>query len=119
ADSAREFEEISTAATQAIREVRAISHALRPAELDQLGLSKDIEWMAHQAPATSRTRIECEIDPIDRLLPPEVEISLYRIAQEGINNMLQHAAAAAAILELKRQDGLVRFSLLDHGCGFA
>src|SRR5262249_39566123 len=41
-EGAKQFEEISTAASQAIQEVRAISHALRPAELDQLGLARAI-----------------------------------------------------------------------------
>ena len=117
-EQGKEFEEISEAATQAIREVRAISHALRPAELDQLGLTKAVEWMAQQASATSPTRFACEVDSIDGLLPPEIEISFYRIAQEGINNVLKHAGASEAILELKRADGVVRFSLFDNGRGF-
>lgn len=114
----RQFEEISEAATQAIREVRSISHALRPAELDQLGLSKALDWMAQQAGATSRTRFACELENINGLLPPELEVSLYRIAQEGINNVLQHAQASEAILELTHADGIVRLSLFDNGRGF-
>ena len=112
----KQLEEISAATTQAIREVRAISQALRPAELDQLGLTKAIEWMVHQASATSQTRFACELVNIDGLLP-EVEISLYRIAQEGINNVLKHAAASEAILELRRAGGVVRLSLFDNGRG--
>ncbi|HEU0009903.1 MAG TPA: two-component regulator propeller domain-containing protein [Verrucomicrobiae bacterium] len=117
-DQARQLEEISEAATQAIHEVRAISHALRPAELDQLGLTKAIEWMAQQAGHASRTRFACELEDIDKVFPPEMEISLYRIAQEGISNVLKHAAASQAILGLKRADGTVRLSLFDDGCGF-
>jgi signal transduction histidine kinase/ligand-binding sensor domain-containing protein len=114
-----QLEEISAAATQAIHEVRAISQALRPAELDQLGLTRALDWMVQQAGATSPTRFACELDEIDGALSPEMEISLYRIAQEGINNVLRHAAAAEAILELKQTDGIVRFSLFDNGRGFA
>jgi signal transduction histidine kinase len=113
----KQFAEISEAATQAIREVRAISHALRPAELDQLGLTKAVEWMAQQAGATSHTRFACELENIDGLLLPEIEISLYRIAQEGINNVLKHAHASEAILELKSTDHTVRLSLFDNGRG--
>jgi signal transduction histidine kinase/ligand-binding sensor domain-containing protein len=118
-EQAKQFEEISEAAGQAIREVRAISHALRPVELDQLGLTKAVEWMVHQAGATSATLFACESQNIDGLLPPEIEISLYRIAQEGLNNVLRHAGAREAILELKREGDTVRFSLFDDGCGFA
>lgn len=115
----KQLEEICEAATQAIHEVRAISHALRPAELDQLGLTRSLEWMARQAGATSQTRFACELENVDKLFPPEIEISLYRIAQEGFNNVLRHAEASEAILELKREDGVVRLSLFDNGRGFA
>jgi signal transduction histidine kinase len=116
-ESARQFEEISSAAGQAIQEVRAISHALRPAELDQLGLARAIEWMVERIGASSTTRFGCEVDGVGRL-GPEMEITLYRIAQEGINNVLRHAGASEAILQLQREDGVVRFSLFDNGRGF-
>ena len=116
-ESARQFEEISSAAGQAIQEVRAISHALRPAELDQLGLARALEWMAERIGATSTTRFGCEVDGVERLAP-EMEITIYRIAQEGINNVLKHAGATDAILQLQREDGMVRFSLFDNGRGF-
>jgi signal transduction histidine kinase len=115
-ESAKQFEEISTAAGQAIQEVRAISHALRPAELDQLGLARAIEWMVEKIGATSTTRFGCELDGADRF-PPEMEITLYRIAQEGINNVLKHANATEAILQLQREAGDVRFSIFDNGRG--
>lgn len=118
-ESAKQFEEIASAAGQAIQEVRAISHALRPAELDQLGLTKAIQWMVEKAGATSSTKFACELEPVDGVLPPEVEVSLYRIAQEGINNVLKHAQAGEAILELKRAADTVRLSLFDNGRGFA
>jgi signal transduction histidine kinase/ligand-binding sensor domain-containing protein len=114
----RQLEEISDAATKAITEVRAISHALRPAELDQLGLTKAVEWMAQQAGATSGTQFGAELENVDGLLPPDIEISLYRIAQEGINNVLQHAQASEAILQLQRANGTVLLSIFDNGRGF-
>src|SRR5262249_23260939 len=115
--SAKEFEEISTAAGQAIQEVRAISHALRPAELDQLGLAKALEWMVEKTATTSTTRFGCEMDGVDRF-PPQIEITIYRIAQEGINNVLKHAHATEAILQLQRDSDAVRFSIFDNGGGF-
>jgi len=117
-EGAKQFEEISNAAGQAIREVRAISHALRPAELDQLGLGKAIEWMVEQAGTTSKTRCACELEAVDEI-PSEMEISIYRMAQEGLNNVLKHANATEAILELKREGNTVRFSIFDNGRGFA
>lgn len=59
-----------------------------------------------------------ELEKVDGLLPAEIEISLYRIVQEGINNVLQHAQASEAILQLQRVNGAVLFSLFDNGRGF-
>ena len=118
AEQKKQFEEISDAATKAIGEVRAISHALRPAELDQLGLTKAVEWMTQQAGATSGTQFGAELENVDGLLPADIEISLYRIAQEGINNVLQHSQASEAILQLQRTDGTVLLSIFDNGRGF-
>jgi two-component system sensor histidine kinase UhpB len=117
-ESAKQFEEIANAASQAIREVRTISHALRPAELDQLGLAKAVEWIAEQAGTTSTTRFACEVETIEGIAS-EMEISIYRMAQEGVNNVLKHAHATESILELKREAGSVRFSIFDNGRGFA
>jgi len=116
--SAQQFEEINDTVSRAIQEVRAISHALRPAELDQLGLTKAIEWMVENVSVTSTARFASELENLDGLFSPEMEISLYRIIQEGLNNVVKHAAATEVILELKRDSNAVRFSLLDNGCGF-
>ena len=98
--------------------MRAISHALRPAELDQLGLTKAVEWMAQQAGATTGMQFSAELENVDGLLPADIEISLYRIAQEGINNVLRHAQASEAILQLQRANGTVLLSIFDNGRGF-
>jgi signal transduction histidine kinase len=118
AQCAQQFEEIDDTVSRAIQEVRAISHALRPAELDQLGLTKAIEWMVENVSITSTARFASELENLDGLFSPEMEISLYRIIQEGLNNVVKHAAATEVILELKRESNTVRFSLLDNGRGF-
>jgi signal transduction histidine kinase len=67
--------------------------------------------------ATSGTQF-AELENADGLLSADIEISLYRIAQEGINNVLQHAQASEAILQLQRTDGTVLLSIFDNGRGF-
>jgi signal transduction histidine kinase/ligand-binding sensor domain-containing protein len=118
AQCAQQFEEIDDTVSRAIQEVRSISHALRPAELDQLGLTKAIEWMVENVSVASTARFASELENLDGLFSPEMEICLYRIIQEGLNNVVKHAAATEVILELKRDSNAVRFSLLDNGRGF-
>ena len=104
AELARQLDAAAAATTRAIGEVRAISHALRPAALDQVGLTKAIEWMVEQLGEGSATKFSTELDNIDGLLAPEMEMNLFRILQEGLNNIIRHAGAAQAILEVKREE---------------
>jgi signal transduction histidine kinase len=108
----------TAATTRAIGELRTISHALRPAALEQVGLTKAIEWMVEQVGEGSATKFSAELDTIDGLLAPEMEMNLFRIIQEGLKNITQHAGAAQVILEVKREAAGLRVSLFDNGRGF-
>ena len=61
--------------------------------------------------------ISAEIDDIDNLLPPQPGILLYRILQEGLNNVVKHSGAEMAIVTLKRTDAGIQFDLQDEGRG--
>lgn len=115
---ARQLAEVSTNATRAIADVRAISHALRPAALEQVGFTKAVEWMLEKVAETSRMRFGSDIDDIDGLLGPEKEINLYRIIQEGLNNVLKHSQASQVLVEIKRQQSNISVSIFDDGKGF-
>jgi signal transduction histidine kinase/ligand-binding sensor domain-containing protein len=106
------------ATVRAIGEVRTISHALRPVSLDQVGLTKAIEWTVGQLGESSATKFSAELDNIDGLLAPEMEIHVFRTIQEGLNNISRHAGAARAILEVKHEEAGLRVSLFDDGRGF-
>jgi signal transduction histidine kinase len=106
------------ATVRAVGEIRNISQALRPASLDQVGLTKSIEWTVEQLGESSTTRFSADVDNIDGLLSPEMEIHIFRTIQEGLNNIIRHAGAARAILEVKREEAGIRVSLFDDGRGF-
>jgi signal transduction histidine kinase/ligand-binding sensor domain-containing protein len=118
AELARQLDAATAATTRAIGEVRAISHALRPTALEQVGLTKAIEWMVEQLGEGNATKFAAELDTIDGLLAPEMEMNLFRIIQEGLNNIIRHAGATQVILEVKRETGGLRVSLFDDGRGF-
>ncbi len=115
---ARQLAEISQNASRAIAEVRAISQALRPAALEQVGLTEALEWMVDQVAAASSTKFSAELENIDGLLKPEMEISLYRIVQEALNNILKHAQASLVMVEIKRLRSGLWVSVFDNGNGF-
>jgi signal transduction histidine kinase len=61
--------------------------------------------------------VEADLPEIER--PPlEVEVGLYRIAQEALNNTLKHAGAQQVGVSLTQEEGLLRLVVRDDGCGF-
>ncbi len=109
--------EIQTTATSAILEVRQIAHNLRPYELDRLGLVAAIDSMVERISDSSAIALSADLDPITGVLSPEAETSVYRIVQEGLNNVIKHSHAAAARVEIKKRGTQLIISVQDNGNG--
>jgi signal transduction histidine kinase/ligand-binding sensor domain-containing protein len=110
--------QISTEVSEALEEIRATSRALRPVELDRLGLAKSLEAMLGRAGHGTTIKIMSDLEDLEDLAGREVGIQLYRIAQEAINNVLKHSHAQRVIVELKREQDSVRLTIQDNGDGF-
>lgn len=115
---ARQLREISEAAENALEEVRALSHALRPPELDRLGLTRAFVALGERLAEAGGPAIIFSVDPVDGTLPSELEINLFRIAQEAINNALKHAQATRIELSLRREPATLLLTVRDDGQGF-
>lgn len=113
-----QLDEIANGATRAIAEVRAITHALRPGDLDQAGLTSAIVWLAEEMAQSSGLQIDHAVEPVDGLLSKDDEVNLFRIIQEALNNVVKHAAATTVTLELKRSVNTLQLSVFDNGRGF-
>ncbi|MGH9941324.1 MAG: ligand-binding sensor domain-containing protein [Pyrinomonadaceae bacterium] len=114
---ARELSSISESASQALEEVREITNNLRPQLLDRLGLTKAIKALCKKVSGV--IEIESEIDSIDNLFSEIEEISIYRIVQESLNNIIKHSNASDAIVTIKRDERKVSITIEDNGQGFA
>lgn len=113
-----QFDEISRSVTQTLEEVRTISYNLRPSHLDQLGLQTALVVMIEKVAASSEVWFTSAIDELDGLLSPGDEIMIYRIVQEGINNILKHARATEAHIEITRRAHRLEVTVRDNGRGF-
>jgi len=113
-----QLDEIVEAAAHALDEVRDISYNLRPYHLDRLGLAKAIEAMLDKVLVPRGIRVRTDIDALEGVLSSEVEIGIYRIAQEAVNNIVKHAAATDVSVTIRRQDGSVAMTIRDNGAGF-
>lgn len=104
-------------ASQILEEVRRVARDQRPPLLDDLGLPAALEWLVDQAKERHSTRVELTVIGSVRRLPAEVEVALYRVAQEALRNAERHARAELIQLTLAFERDLV-LSIEDDGRGF-
>lgn len=103
----------------ALGEVRGISHRLRPALLDTLGLPAALQHLAAEVGQASGMAIDAPVRGTPRPLPDDVVTVLFRIAQEALTNIVKHARAARVELALAfGADGGVSLDVTDDGAGF-
>lgn len=105
-------------ASRALNELRKIIHGLRPSILDDLGLAPAIRWYARSTLEEAGIQAQVDVDQAPAVLPPELSITLFRIAQEAINNIARHSRARTAGVTLREQEGEVYLAVEDDGCGF-
>ena len=98
--------------------VRRLSHDLRPATLDRLGLVAALEWLASSMEKLSGIDVKVEKSGTERRLPGEVELVMFRIAQEALSNVRRHSRANNAEVVVEFDDKKVRMTIRDNGKGF-
>jgi signal transduction histidine kinase len=104
--------------SQTIEELRRISMDLRPAALDNLGIIPALRWYMKQSSELTGIPIQFNgPDKSDRL-SPEIELILYRVAQEGITNAIRHGKAEKIEITLERYPRAIRLIVADNGKGF-
>ena len=97
--------------------MRHFSHELRPPILDDLGLVPALAFLAESV--SKRWGLEVDVQAsLDQGLPATVETTLYRIVQEGLNNVVKHAKATRARVCLQRGTHKILCSVRDDGIGF-
>jgi signal transduction histidine kinase len=100
-----------------IRRVRRFSQDLRPSILDDLGLLPALEELTASLNEDG-LRTEFHLKGEGRRLSSEVELTLFRIAQEALNNVRKHAKATNAVTLVTMSDSYVKLTVQDDGRGF-
>ena len=111
------IELIQSSLTVAIDTVRDISSRLRPAVLDNFGLKAAIEW--HATEFQARTDVECHVNLPDQDLDIDrkLEITLFRILQEALNNVARHANASHVSISIAKIGKCIELEISDDGVG--
>ena len=112
------LEELREATRAGVEEVREIARGLRPNTLDELGLRSALMSLAAQASDRDGPRVRPRFGPLPAL-PPELELAIFRIAQESLTNVARHAQATRVSIALERGPDSVVLRVVDDGRGFA
>src|SRR5258706_6038850 len=102
----------------ALGEVRNISHRLRPAELDVLGLPAALEHLGNEFADSSGMALSVRVHGEAEQLPEEIKTVLFRVTQEALTNIDKHAGASRVALWLVFTRSGLRLRVIDDGRGF-
>jgi signal transduction histidine kinase len=108
---------LESMATNSLGELRHLINDLRPPQLDDMGVAAALRWLVDRFRDRDKPIISLEISGEPRPLPPEIETTLFRIAQEGLTNAIKHAHADHIWVMLNYEDG-PSLTVRDDGIGF-
>jgi signal transduction histidine kinase len=108
---------VQETAQQALKEMRLLVYELMPASLEELGLvdvlQQRLNFVERRSGIDTKVIAEGHFD-----LPLRYQVSLYRIAEEALNNILKHAGATQVVVRLHESGNLVEMEIEDNGVGF-
>ncbi|MFH0727383.1 MAG: PAS domain S-box protein [Pseudomonadota bacterium] len=101
-----------------IEDVRRLAHGLSPSQLQLLGLRAALRALIRNFSEKTCIPIQFDVDALDKALPAETEIVLYRIFQEALTNIYKHARAETVRIEVNRRGDALSIEIQDDGQGF-
>jgi len=116
--SRKTLTELESLAEQTIENLRRMTRALRPIYLEDLGLVTALEMLARETSQNSGIQIEFRKDGEEQRLAREVELALYRMAQEALSNVVRHSQATRADLRISYGIKGIELEINDNGIGF-
>jgi signal transduction histidine kinase len=102
---------------EACAEVRTISHNMMPGALIRLGLMAAVNELINKINDTEKIRIEYDTN-LEERFSETIEIAIYRIVQEALNNMLRHAEAKIITVKIQKSGNELQISIADDGKSF-
>jgi signal transduction histidine kinase len=100
------------------KEISNVVYDLMPATLIRHGLMTALEDLAARISISQKAKLDIESRGISKRLDELVEINLFRICQEWINNVLKYSGAKQILIDLSLDEGMIRLNIFDDGRGF-
>jgi len=110
--------QLQSLASDSLRELQRIISDLRPAHLDDLGLSATLRWYTNRLQEMTHLNIKVDITGEEHLLDEAVKIAIFRIIQEALNNIIKHSRASTVTINLVYTEKSARILVRDNGVGF-
>lgn len=101
---------------RAISELRTLSYLLHPPILDDLGLEGVLPWYTAGFSSRSGIEVKLHVQPLGRL-SADIELTIFRILQEGLANIHRHSGSPTAEITVGRDADRVTLQIVDHGSG--
>ena len=105
-------------AVETMEKIRNLALDLRPAALDELGLALALQEFIRDFSHRVGISMELNVSELDGRLPPETEVALFRVIQEGLTNVAKHSRATRAWVSLKPDSTKLEVTVEDNGVGF-
>jgi len=119
AEATRSLQAVIPLIQSGVEEVRRICMDLRPAILDDLGILATISWFCREFQAIySDISIDQKIALDEADVPETLKVAIYRVLQEGLNNIAKHSRAKLVCLSLTKEAHAIKLRVEDNGIGF-
>jgi len=113
-----DLERIENIANDAYKSLQRYARDLRPSILDQMGLVAALNWLTEELGKQLGIKTSVKSDELPQL-PSEVELAMFRIAQETLNNIRKHAQASSVNITVQLISNNLKMSITDNGKGFS
>jgi len=110
-------EKVTQLLSSAITQARTLSHQLVPTTLEDFGLEAAIKDICRIC-SGPQLQFSCHVQPLSVVVPKNLQVAVFRMAQELANNIVKHAGATKAQLQLREQHGYLLLKAQDNGQGF-
>ena len=117
-DALNTLHTLETLTADSLQELQRLMTDLRPSHLDDLGLSAALRWYSTKLQEHSLLHIRVDIHGEECDLDDAMKITIFRIIQECLNNVIKHAQATNVNIHVHFEEKDVRISVFDNGVGF-
>ncbi|MBV6477629.1 MAG: hypothetical protein HGGPFJEG_00368 [Ignavibacteria bacterium] len=111
------LKQISENTSTTLNDLRGITYNLHPHQLERLGLTKAIKSIINNVEKSTEIKFTAYIENLDNIFSPDLEINIYRVVQECLNNIIKHSDASESFINISKKENVLYMMISDNGKG--